>query len=339
MDRRIDALRVAACFLVVLLHISGENFQAFGPKWFSANVIESFTRASVPIFFMISGATLLRKSETLSDYFLKRFIRVIPPLIAWSVFYLWWLQHNGVQTGNWAVAILQGPTMFHLWFFYALIGLYLFVPAMRTLHKGATKTEVLWLLTIWFILGCIYPVMHTVLTGSKNELAHPTTVTDVYSLSYFGQYAGYFILGAFLYEINWSAKKGVAIFLVATGFTAISTLLSSNFVGAPTPIFYLYWSPSVAAAAAGLFIAFMALKPGQSSPVLRAISNCTLGIYGLHPFAVDPWAKNFGLMGITGVPWIDPLLASVLVFSICLFLVFVTRNLPLFGWRPLRYAI
>ncbi|MGH8822038.1 MAG: acyltransferase family protein, partial [Rhodoferax sp.] len=78
-------------------------------KWWAGNVYDSLTRSSVPLFFMVSGATLLPKQEPIRAFFAKRFIRIVPPLLFWSIFYLWWLSYNGVATGNWAVAILLNP--------------------------------------------------------------------------------------------------------------------------------------------------------------------------------------------------------------------------------------
>src|SRR5207253_1791806 len=150
MDRRIDGLRVAACFMVVLLHISAANIHEFGPKWWGANLWDSISRACVPLFFMISGATLLRKEEPLSQFMRKRAFRIMLPLLFWSAFYLWWLQYNGVDTGNWLVAILRGPTMFHLWYFYTIIGLYMFVPVIRKFYRHSTTQEKVWFLCVWF---------------------------------------------------------------------------------------------------------------------------------------------------------------------------------------------
>jgi surface polysaccharide O-acyltransferase-like enzyme len=88
MDRRLDALRVAACFLVVLLHSASKAFYAFGPRWWRSNIWDSVAPVSIPLFFMISGATLLTKTEPLSELVLKRLSRILPPLLFWSMFYL-----------------------------------------------------------------------------------------------------------------------------------------------------------------------------------------------------------------------------------------------------------
>lgn len=55
----IDNLRGIACMMVVLIHATSfhvVNFSAIdNVSWWLANLLDSASRASVPVFFMISG--------------------------------------------------------------------------------------------------------------------------------------------------------------------------------------------------------------------------------------------------------------------------------------------
>jgi surface polysaccharide O-acyltransferase-like enzyme len=332
MDRRIDLLRVTACFMVVLLHISGANIHEFGPKWWGANVWDSLSRACVPLFFMISGATLLPKSESLPDFFRKRASRIVLPLLTWSAFYLWWLQRNGVDTGNWVLAILRGPTMFHLWYFYAIIGFYLFMPVMRRFYQGSTSAERIFFLVVCFLVSSAYPTIQSLYLDKDCGYLRLGLLADVYYLQYFGGYVGYMFLGAFLHECKSSFKSGIAVYAVATAGTILATYFLSKKIGAPCEFFYLYLSPLVVLAAAGLFMAFMGLRGGPSSKALRIVSDSTLGIYGLHVFMIDPIFMRKGLIEISGSSWLDPVLATVGVFVACLVVIATARLI-----KPVRY--
>jgi len=79
LDNRICMLMVLACFMVILLHVSGVLYGTLDDKWWSGNVYDSITRSSVPLFLMIAGAILLPKQENLWDFFSKRLGRIIPP--------------------------------------------------------------------------------------------------------------------------------------------------------------------------------------------------------------------------------------------------------------------
>lgn len=337
MDRRFDLLRVTACFMVVLLHVSGANIHEFGPKWWAANVWDSLSRACVPIFFMVSGATLLTKTETVPAFLRKRASRILPPLLLWSVFYLWWLNYNGVDTGNWLVAIASGPTMFHLWYFYAVIGIYMFVPVMRKFYQHSTNGEKVWFLTVWFIVACVYPMAKSMYLGNQCGpfgvcvVPKEDLLRDTYGFLYFGGYMGYMVLGAFISERQSSARTGAAVFATASCGTMVITYLQSQVAGQPCEFFYWYFSPLVVVAAAALFYTFLGMKSGTPSNALRYVADSTIGIYGLHAFMIDPLFMSNGLMDITGISWIDPVLAAFGVFVACFAVIGILR-LP----KPMR---
>ena len=59
----LDWLRMFATFMVVTIHVSapyvGTPYYDAPTNWLGANFYESISRASVPLFVMISGALLL----------------------------------------------------------------------------------------------------------------------------------------------------------------------------------------------------------------------------------------------------------------------------------------
>ena len=89
-----DSLRAIAIMAVVLLHVSGPVVGAFprlsDSAWWTGHALDSLARASVPLFFMLSGALLLGRHEALSQFFHKRLSKLLPPLVAWSAIYLAW---------------------------------------------------------------------------------------------------------------------------------------------------------------------------------------------------------------------------------------------------------
>lgn len=335
MDRRLSLLRVLACFMVILLHVSAELFGAWNEKWWAGNVYDSLTRSCVPLFVMIAGATLLPKQETLQAFFGKRFIRIIPPLLFWSLFYLWWLSHNGVVTGNWVLAILSGPTMFHLWYFYALVGLYAFVPVLRKFYQHSSRCEQAWFIGVWLGVASVIPAVQNLAFNLHCEgYISFDRLPATYSLSYFGGYIGYLMLGAFIAEGKPNAKVGWSIFgLASLGTIGASYLLSRHF-GKPCEFFFVYLSPLVVAAAYGLFTAFMAMRPGAPSRMLTVFTNCSLGIYGLHVFVIDPLFKMKGISVAMGNPWVFAPAIAVGVFAFSFVVIYLLRLI-----KPLRYVV
>lgn len=84
MKKYITVLSVLSCIAVVYLHINDcfWNF-SYENYWISANIIESIFYFAVPVFFMISGCTLIdyRNKYSTKIYFKKRINKTLIPFI------------------------------------------------------------------------------------------------------------------------------------------------------------------------------------------------------------------------------------------------------------------
>ena len=84
----ISLLNVLSAFAVVVLH-TNNCFWTFSTEryWMTANIIESVMYFAVPVFFMITGATLINYHERYStkEYFRKRFRKAVFPFFIWSL--------------------------------------------------------------------------------------------------------------------------------------------------------------------------------------------------------------------------------------------------------------
>ena len=85
-----EFLRIIACFLVLYNHscIVVTNIAAddFSKSRIVALLLFYLSKTAVPIFLMISGANLIKKSDTTVKYF-KRIGKTLILLIMFSVFY------------------------------------------------------------------------------------------------------------------------------------------------------------------------------------------------------------------------------------------------------------
>lgn len=334
MDKRIANLRVFACFMVVFLHVAAQPFFTMDRNWWAGNFYDSLVRSCVPIFLMISGATLVPRDEPLGQFFRKRFVRIIPPLLFWSLFYLSWAAWNGEQTGNWVLAILSGPVKFHLWFFYELIGLYLFIPVLRKFFGSSTRGEQLWYILLW--VAVITAFLTVELLGSLDIAGKEYLENFVGNInfSFFNGLVGYLLLGAFVSKSKVDGRIGLAVFAGASACTMAGTWLISNHLGKPDELFYSYTSPLVVAAGWGLFTFFMDREQGPPSKLVTVIGECTLGIYGLHIFIIDPVLSRNGFSVTIGNPWLTVPLVSFVVFLISFAIVYLLRLV-----KPLRHLI
>ena len=126
MDNKIiwlDDIRAIACIMVVVLHTAAIYIlKADGFYWEVANIIDSFTRICVPLFFMISGYLFFFEKQVK----FKNFIRLLIPLFFYSiiglVFSVLAFKYGYVSKFNYH--FLSEPIFYHLWYFYPLLLIY-----------------------------------------------------------------------------------------------------------------------------------------------------------------------------------------------------------------------
>ncbi|CAH2795592.1 MAG: hypothetical protein CPDRYMAC_4365 [uncultured Paraburkholderia sp.] len=108
--------------------------------------------------------------------------------------YLIWEQYDrGHVMPDWTLQILTAPYM-HLWYLYALISVYVFLPLFSAFFQHATQQKywLYWLLGAWFVGS-------SVLKLSDAMLGKPTIAID---LSFMPLYGGYMLLGAAVWALG-----------------------------------------------------------------------------------------------------------------------------------------
>lgn len=148
----LDFLRVFSMMSVVFLHISAGTLRGnlLSPVWHISNFFTSFASVSVPVFFMISGATVLciSGSTSVKTILTKRLPKVLIPFIIWSLIAIsYFAAMNYFSTGQFNITDIVSklknlpakPATTHLWFIYALIPLYLLSPLLKKLMESVTE--------------------------------------------------------------------------------------------------------------------------------------------------------------------------------------------------------
>ena len=131
----IDWLRVAACFMVFIVH-STEPFYLGGQgalilsetDAFWASFFDSFVRSCVPLFIIASSYLQFPTRYSAVDFFKRRAVRVIIPFLIWTAVYAFvW----GEPVENFKNLLLNfNYAAGHLWFVYMILGIYVKVVNM-----------------------------------------------------------------------------------------------------------------------------------------------------------------------------------------------------------------
>lgn len=277
-DRKlwIDTIRAAACLLVILLHSAAfyVNNSGLGSlDWNWANAVDAFSRACVPLFFMISGYLFLGSRAPK----LRHILRVVSALAVYSAIAILaiWI-FGGTFPMAKLMALPYQPAFYHLWYLYALIGIYL-LASIITLRAPVTWATLAMLLVLMVVLNDAGLAPE----GSRVALDGKSIIYLLLAIS------GY-VLGHLLPTLDATKKVHasraalVLYVLCATGSTYM-THQASLAAGAFVPTYFDYTHPLVIGAAFSAFTWLHLFSPPKAlSRIIETIANNSLAIYGVH---------------------------------------------------------
>ncbi|OPY84232.1 MAG: Inner membrane protein YiaH [Syntrophus sp. PtaU1.Bin208] len=314
-DFRIDLLRVAGSFAVVVLHVSARvvitSPDVHSSAWWVGNLFDSLNRWSVPLFVMVSGALLLSRNAEVDifSFYRRRATKLLPPLIFWTGFYLLIQYLSGhTLTPNAVVkSIITGSPFSHLWYLYMISGLYLITPFLRHIVTASSTRELRIFIVGTFTIAAIESGYSSFWGGLSTTF-----------LSSFLPYIAYFVTGYYLYtlsdrtsRINDLLVAVIGGFLLASGTGGLFTLLGPK----SWDVMYSYLNPIV------IVMSLCVFRIGLNSQMLSStmpkflgrVAPITLGIYVIHPFFLIALGR-FGLTPFFHHPIIGIPLISLTVF-------------------------
>ena len=200
-DYSIDIVRILACLVVVLMHSPYPTHDANSNLY---GAISFYTSPCIGLFFMISGTLMLPVHHEMCVFLQKRLKKIVIPTLIWTIVYII-LFYSSQRSDNLLITLLSIPFSVQghgvLWFMYTLVGLYLLAPIISPWLKENRKHEIELVLALWG-LTLFYPVVDRWLLVNED-------VTGV--LYYFSGYAGYFLLGYYIKNLNGHIKKSILL--------------------------------------------------------------------------------------------------------------------------------
>lgn len=167
----IEFLRILAIFCVIYNHTNERGFFCFAAegntflRWLYL-MFSIFCKIAVPLFFAISGATLLGKTEPIRQLLRKRVLRMAVVLVAVSLFYgvLFAYFHGDLQTPyDYFEKIYDSGMLVPLWYLYSYIAFLLMLPLLRRMAQAMRETEFLYLAAVSLLLTGVIPMAEELL--------------------------------------------------------------------------------------------------------------------------------------------------------------------------------
>ena len=324
----IDWMRVAACFMVILVH-STEPFYLGGngsqiltqTDAFWASFFDSFVRACVPLFIVASSYLQFPLHYNAGEFVRRRAVRILIPFILWTLVYaLVW----GEPVSNLKSLLLNfNYAAGHLWFVYMLIGVYMLMPLLSPWAEKVGKKELQVYLGIWLFTTFI-PLIRDWVSAEPLALTYgPTGIPrqalyplwgeaswNAYGLFYYiSGFIGYLLLGLyfrkFVGELSWKKTLAISVPCWLGGFAVVAggflkrvyATTGGNF---PTDTFIgdaVYWETTWCNDTIGVVLMTVAWillfkkirrETGFYTNVLLPVSKASYGMYLAHLLILVP---------------------------------------------------
>lgn len=328
----LDYLRVAACFMVMVIHAT-EPFYLGGDgaliltsaDAFWVAFFEAVSRCCVPLFLLASSYLLFPLHYSAGEFFRRRSVRILVPMLLWTLVYAFVF---GDPVSNLKGLLLNfNYAAGHLWFVYMLAGVYLLMPLLSPWAEKVGKKELsvylcIWLLTLFFPYvrewaGGIPPLIQA---ADGLPAAAPFPLWGEASWNSFGTFyyvsgfVGFLLLGLYVKKfLPGSRKEGaVGAGLYLLGAVCIFCGLLHRFSGTgdvfplsgdlqtavawEVPI--TYCSFFVFCTSFGLLLVFRRIGPGAGENafyrnVLLPLSRAGYGMYLAHMLLLGPLSAAF----------------------------------------------
>lgn len=340
----LDSVRALACILVVLLHTSALQFGQFFDGWGVALCYNSLTRMAVPLFFMISGYILLDADiKSLSRFYYRRYLRILLPFSVICMLYYFTPEYRNYSIPGYLRQIATHFVDYHLWYVYAIIGLYLALPFFIKMVQGADGRKLALLYVgIWAVSFCLLPTLmaHGDVPAEvlKFQAQNPTVafawiLQDLFSnlalnfnFLFFYGFMGYMLCAWLIRHSRLPAGPRVTFcyglgYLAATLAIIFATWWRSMQLCAPNQLFFYHLSPFILVQTLSAFL-FLAQFRAESWWI-REISDKSYWIYLLHLLVL----KFF----VSILPLPDSYLNAILIpaYTVAIFLTSWCAAIPL----------
>lgn len=323
-DKTVDAVKTTAIWSVVLCHAAAGPFSGgtVGTmSWYAALLWTSLAHACVPLFLMASGALLLRpeKNLTLRKLYTRNIPRILAALFFWALCYkLAALKLMDSLTLPDVADAVKHLVLFHHeeHFYYLHITLlaYAALPVTRLFARYADRRLLKYALTLWFLLGILYPTVRTfwpftLLTGVPVQWRMNMTYASI----------GYMLLGHYLSVYHPRPDRRASSMVLLAGFllTFWGTCFLSSAAGRPDDHFLEGMGVPVFLVASGVWGLCRKASLSEGGGRLTGFfSKASFCIYLTHIFFLQMFAR-WGLRAAKGPVLLTVPLISGLIIGCC----------------------
>lgn len=334
----LDLLRILACFLVVISHLTClVVFNLDFEQWNFANILYVARDSCVPLFYCISGIFYLDPGKSI------HYRKIGVSIVKYTLLYILtgtvlWFFRDFSDGADMALLLVSAckksilEPIGHLWFLPSIIGIYLCIPICRIIIKSRKVLQ--YYLILWLIFAITKPTVLMVLNEVQFVKVRNVEVLvgfiNSFTVAEFCGYLGYFLLGCWLYHF-YQKKSRICILAAVYGagivIPVIMNMLHIKYYQSALVSTYDYFSVFAFLQTTCLILFFKDYISkiqwnGRAVAMISIVAAQTFGVYLIHPFFTERAIYNVIerniLISIPGY--------AVFIFLLC-FLIVMVKNL------------
>lgn len=329
-----DILNILACFCVIWLHCNGMVHKYIPiTAWKTSLIVEVIAYWAVPVFFMLTGATLMdyRKKYDTKTFFLKRIKKTVIPFFLWSVLiFIWKYFTHRIEIENISFRAIMNILILNqqeniYWFFWAIFSVYLSIPVLSLLTEEKNR-KVLWYIVIVSAIFNSIPLFSNITKISHNKYFNFPVASG---------YIMYVVLGYLI--ATQKINKGKRYLIYSLGiFSAILRYVVTYYLsvrdGSTNKLLfeYLYFTALFLALAVFVFIKNInfdkIIKSEKTAKIISRISSCSFGIYLMHRVIMTYEIK---FLNVYTYSWQWRTIGAIATYLICLAIVYIIKKIPI----------
>ena len=185
------------------------------------------------------------------------------------------------------INVINGNSWSHLWYLYALIGLYFILPMLKAFVNNSDEETLLYLIGVIFIFSFVIKSIDKV-SGTTIAFAIPITGFTIF----------YVLAGRYITIIKsrFLDKKSIGIGVLV--FTIVIVVIGSICYFPKSKELLGYNSPMIAFLSIVVFCLFMGAK-SEKTELLWRIDRLCFGVYLIHPVFINITYKFLKLTPVT----------------------------------------
>lgn len=283
-----DVLRIIAILCVLFNHSGESGYFIFTltdkiPLRILSIFVSSLSKMGVPLFFMISGALLLKKEESLKELYLKRVLRYVVIIFVFcGLYYFHESRINGTPFDfkEMIRQITTGQTQTSYWFLYSYLGFLVSLPLLRKIAKAFSAKDFVYLAGLYIVGVGIFALLARTFIGQI--VVYIPFAVDI--LAY--PLLGYFFAEAFPPEkdnqktVNFMLLLALAGLILNVAVTEYDHYLFKGWNESGLSAFVIL--PTIATFYITGYIFRRAAVPSLLRKIICALGSCTFGVYVLE---------------------------------------------------------